>query len=572
MASQFDSRHYAERLAQLARIILAPDRAFFWQAAVFSVAISVLTLAVPLSVQILIGSVANIALLRPIVVLAVVLFTLLAMYGLLVGVQAHLMDVFERRLFARVTQEIVMRSIQARYAVVESINREELANRFFEIITIQRNMPALVINGSTIVLQTVVGFAVVSAYHPVFLIFNIGVLLLLYLVWKLWAGAAIRSKLASSYAKYQVAHWLEELARANAFFKSSRTIHFALSESERVISNYVTHHRRHFRYKFTQQIGFLALYAGASATLLGVGGWLVISNELTLGQLVAAELILASVFASMARISSLLEEFYELCAALYKLGDFFDLPLEPSSSEGESLAAGPADLRFTGVQTHLRDRLFEFDFEIPAGAKIMAVVDSHALQKCVTDLAMRHVEPERGAIVFGGHDFADLNIQALRDDIVVVENSGVLERSIEENLTLGDPGITRAAMRDLLAAVGLEEVINGLPDGLTTQLGAFGYPLSRSETIRLKIAAAVLARPKVLILTQIFDTLSAHHRRQILDYLTHDAALSLLNFTDRRDFDGYGAYWLLKADGHHVFDRIEDLIAFERTRENVPPA
>ena len=81
MASQFDSPHYAERLAQLARIILAPDRAFFWQAAVFSVAISVLTLAVPLSVQILIGTVANIALLRPIVVLAVVLFTLLAMYG-----------------------------------------------------------------------------------------------------------------------------------------------------------------------------------------------------------------------------------------------------------------------------------------------------------------------------------------------------------------------------------------------------------------------------------------------------------------------------------------------------------
>ena len=314
------------------------------------------------------------------------------------------------------------------------------------------------------------------------------------------------------------------------------------------------------------------MYASASAALLGVGGWLVISNELTLGQLVAAELILASVFASRARISSLLEEFYELCAALYKLGDFFDLPLEPSSSEGESLAAGPADLRFAGVQTHLRDRLFEFDFAISAGAKIMAVVDSHALQKCVTDLAMRHVEPERGAIVFGGRDFADLNIQALRDEIIVIENSGVLERSIEENLTLGDPGITRAAVRDLLAAVGLEEVINSLPDGLSTPLGAFGYPLSRSETIRLKIAAAVLARPKVLILTQIFDTLSAHHRRQILDYLTHDPTLSLLSFTDRRDFDGYGAYWLLKADGHHVFERIEDLIAFERTRENASPA
>lgn len=571
MASQFDPTGYSARLARLARIILAPDRAFFWQAVVFSVAISVLTLAVPLSVQILIGSVANIALLRPIVVLGVVLFALLALYGLLVGVQAHLMDVFERRLFARVTQEIALRSIHARYAEVESVNREELANRFFEIVTIQRNMPALVINGSAIILQAVVGFAVVSAYHPVFLIFNAGVLLLIYLVWKLWAGAAIRSKLAASYAKYQVAHWLEELARANAFFKSARTIRFALAQSERVIADYVTQHRRHFRHKFAQQIGFLALYAAASAALLGVGGWLVISNELTLGQLVAAELILSVVFVSVARISGLLEEFYELCAALYKLGDFFEFPLE-ASGRGEALPSGPADLRFEGVQTSLRDRHFQFDFELAAGAKVMAVVDSYALQKSLTDLLLRHIEPERGAIQFAGRNLADLNVQALRDDIVVIENSGVLERTVEENLGLGDPRVTRAAMRDALAAVGLEAVINSLPEGLGTRLGAFGYPLSRSETIRLKIAAALLVRPRILILTQIFDTLALHHRRQILEHLTRDSNLTLVNFTNRRDFAGYGTYLYLENRQHRVFDRLDELTAFEHARDRSAPA
>jgi len=242
---------------------------------VFSIGISVLTLAVPLSVQILISSVANTTLLRPVVVLAGILFGLLALYGLLVGLQAHLMDVFERRLFARITKEIALRSIHARYAAVESTNREELANRFFEIITIQRNMPTLVVTGSAIALQAIVSFAVVSAYHPVFLVFNAMVLLLVFLVWKLWAGPAIRSKLLSSKAKFEVASWLEELARANAFFKSGRTIRLALARSEEMIASYVAAHRRHFRLKFAQQLGFLALYATASASCSAsaAGSW-----------------------------------------------------------------------------------------------------------------------------------------------------------------------------------------------------------------------------------------------------------------------------------------------------------
>lgn len=571
MAASFDVSAYAARLATMTRLILAPDRAFFWQAVVFSVAISLLTLAVPLSVQILIGSVANIALLRPIVVLSVVLFALLALYGLLVAAQAHLMDVFERRLFARVTEELVLRSIHARYAEVESLNREELANRFFEIVTIQRNLPTLVINGSAMVLQAVVGFAVVSAYHPAFLVFNAGVLLLMYGVWKVWAGPAIRSKLASSYAKFQVAHWLEELARANAFFKARRAIDYAVARSEHLIADYVRAHRRHFRFKFAQQVGFLALYAAASAALLGLGGWLVISNALTLGQLVAAELILSAVFLSMARVSGLLEEFYELCAALYKLGDYFEFPLEQPVAR-TPLPAAPAGLGLRGAVTAHRSREFRFDFALAPGTKALVVVDSFSLQKGLLDLLLRHTEPARGTVLLGDANLADLDVHALRDAIVVVDNTGVLQCSLEENLALGDPAITRAAMRDMLEVVGLTPVLAALPEGLETPLGAYGYPLSRSETLRLKIAAALLGRPRVLVLTQVFDTLAHHHRRMILDHLLREPDVTLINFSNRRDVSGFDSYLYLEPDRHHEFRTMSGLQAFERSRENAGAA
>lgn len=551
------------------RIILAPDRAFFWQAIIFSIAISVLTLAVPLSVQVLIGSVANTAMSRPVVVLGFVLFGLLALYGLLVGIQAQLMDVFERRLFARITKDIALRSIHARYADMESMNREELANRFFEIITIQRNMPTLVVNGSAIALQAIVGFAVVSAYHPVFVVFNCVVLLLVYLIWKTWAGPAIHSKLIASKAKFDVASWLEELGRANAFFKSGRTVRLALQTSERMIANYVSAHRRHFRCKFAQQVGFLALYATASAALLGVGGWLVINNQLTLGQLVAAELILSAVFVSFARLPSLLEEYYETCAALYKLGDFFDIPLE-TPIDGAPLPTGPVGLRFDGAVTNHRDRDFRFELDITAGAKVMAVASSFSLQKGMLDLALRHVEPKRGAVLFGEHNIADLHLHQLRDGIVLVDNSGVLERSIADNLSLGDPAISRAAMRSMLEVVNLETVVNNLPDGLDTALGAFGFPLSRSETIRLKIAAALLARPQVLVLTQVFDSLAHHHRRAIVEHINRAEDLTFINFSNRRDIASYSEYLYIEPDRHHRFSVVSDLLAFERTLDSEP--
>ena len=568
MAAHSDLSDYSARLAAMLKIVLAPDRGFFWQAIIFSIAISVLTLAVPLSVQILIGTVANTATLRPVVVLGFVLFCLLALYGLLVGVQANLMDVFERRLFARVTKDIALRSIHARYADTESLNREELANRFFEIITIQRNVPTLVVNGSAIALQAIVGFSVVSAYHPMFLVFNCVVLLLIYLIWKIWAGPSIYSKLLSSKAKFNVASWLEEIGRANAFFKSGRAVRFALQTTEQRIADYVSAHRRHFRFKFAQQLCFLALYATASAALLSVGGWLVISNELTLGQLVAAELILSAVFISLARLPSLLEELFETCAALYKLGDFFDLPLE-SPIAGDALPGGSVALRFEGAVTSHRARQFHLDLEFPAGAKIMVVASSYSLQKGILDLVLRHLEPQRGAVLLGARNIADMNLHELRDGIVLIDNSGVLERTIEENLGLGDPAITRAAMRTMLEVVNLETAVNNLPDGIETPLGAFGYPLSRSETIRLKIAAALLARPQVLVITQVFDSLTHHHRRTVVDYIVQQADLTFINFSNRHDIAAYDEYLFVEPNQHHRFGTVGELLAHERNLERL---
>ena len=553
-----------EALARI-RSILGPERSYFYLAVLYGVAISLLTLAVPLCVQILVGTVANTAQLSQITVLASVLFVLLGLSGLLVGLQTHVMELFERRFFCRITSEIVMRNIYARYSFFEQVNREELVNRFFEIMTVQKNVPKLFVGGSALVLQTVVGFVVVSAYHPLLLVLNVVLALVIALVLRIWGPGAVRNVVSLSLSKYRMARRLEELARANAFFKGERSIRHALDVAEDASARYIDDHRSYFRFRFSQIVALLTIYSLASALLLGLGGWLVIQEELTLGQLVAAELILSVVFVGFSRSGEYLDLYYELCAAAEKLSVFYSIPLERETGR-LAIESRSADVRFDDVVCTERGHEYRMNFHISGGSSVLVATQSQSVQKLIIDLLQRHRDPDGGHVVVGGVDLADCRLHDLRDSVMAIESSGVLERSIAGYLSLGDPNVTRARMREALAALELSDVIDRLPDGLDTAIGPFGYPLSRTETLRLKLAGALLAEPRVLILTEVFDALSPQ-RRAIFDELRRLRELTVICFSNRRDLGVFDEYLYLAWSGSHSFDTLEAMSAFE---ESVP--
>ena len=550
----------------LLRILLGPERGFYWLAIIHGVAMSVLSLAVPLSVQILISSIANTALMRPLVVLGIILLALLTLYGMLYSLQTWVMDRFGRHFFARISEEIILRNLHARFAAVESVNREELANRFFEIVTVQKNLPNLMIGGSALLLQALVGFIVVSAYHPVFMIFNACILLAVWCIWMTWSRRSTESKIKQSKAKYVVARWIEEVARANDSFKSERSMAFAAKRSEMVIGEYLDAHRKYFGHKMGQLIACLVLYAIASSALLVVGGSLVISSSLALGQLVAAELILASIFVAIAQLPNYLDQWYELRASLEKLGEFYAIPLEAPVS-GERPTEGSMEITFRGVTVPYRNGSLRFDFSLPAGQQVMIACASHRYQKAIVDLLLRHVEPSAGSIMLGGQNLSDIHPHAVRDTIMVVDNAMTMECSIADNLTLGNTRFTRAELRAALSLVSLEDVVEQLPQGLDTILGPLGHPLSRGEVIRLKIAAAILAKPRVLLLTEVFDTLALWQRRTILAALYAQEGF-VLDFSTRRDIEDYDRYLLVNALGQRVFQSLPALVAAEQEPGN----
>lgn len=532
--------------------VLGPDASFVRLALLYGAAISLLTLATPISVQLLINSVANTALPAPLLTLAAILLALLLLSGLLSAFRVHLLAQFERRFYARLVGEITLRAVHAQNPFFIDSRRGDLFNRFFDMGLVQKALTSLLIGGFTIVLQSIVGLVVTSFYHPFFLAFNLVLVLVVLMIWRIWANASIASAVAKSHAKHTTAHWLGTVGNSNGVYKSSRHMTYAINRSEEVTARYVAAHRRHFRYTFSQTIALLLLYAFASAGLLAMGGWLILQGELSIGQLVAAELILSGVFYGIAQLGTYLEVFYDLSASLEELHLFWEVPQEaPVSAEAPLPPDGSIRLRDVRHGGH------HFDFAVAAGAQI-GVLAAPGVERCIASLLKRLEVPANGFVSVGGADLGTFDMYRLRSDVIVLDRPTIVEMSVREYLALSAPGRPEA-MIGALELVGLDRRIGGLDGGLDALLSGSGWPLSVGETMALKLAGAVLARPRVLMLSPLYDMLPPARLDRVMAAL-REHGTTVLQFTDRPDGLRRDSWLWIGTDHQHHAAQLDDVL------------
>lgn len=536
--------------------ILGPEKDFYILAVVYGAGISLMSLATPISVQMLINTVANTALAAPLVVLSGALFILLLVSGLLNALRIHLMEIFGRRFYARMVAEIALRAIYARNPFFVDEGRGPLFNRYFDIVIVQKMAPALLVGGFTLVLQAGVGFILVSFYHPLFLAFNAVIVALISAVWLFWGEASIRSAIDLSHQKHLTAAWIENLAASNGFFKSERHIEYALARTDAETRAYVEEHRRHFRHYFAQTVSFFVIYAGASAALLGLGGWLVIQGQLSLGQLVAAELVLSAAFYGVSQLGPYMAYFYDLCGALEELSRFFEVELEAPAAKS-AFACADSSLEFREVRGEARGAPVTLNFRIESGATVMAATSTHGLQRLVTTLVKRQTDPDGGMILVGGADIVEAEPHALHQQIVLLDRPIVVAMTIREFLQLAGDSVTSAQVLDAVAAVGLDAVVARFEKGLDTPINLSGWPLSITETMLLKLAAAILAEPRVLVLNQLYDLAPEDVMIRVLARLRADRSSTVIYFTRRRRDVGCDSFLYLDHHRQHVFSNFE---------------
>jgi ABC-type bacteriocin/lantibiotic exporter with double-glycine peptidase domain len=540
--------------------ILGPEAAFYRLAAIYGIGISLLSLATPISVQTLINTVANTGMTVSLVVLALALFGLLLLSALINALRVHLMDLFARRFYARMVADIALRSIYALNPFFRDRRMGALFNRYFDIVVVHKTLPQLLIGGFTVVLQAGVGFVLVSLYHPLFLVFNLVVVALIWLVWLIWGGRAIRSAIGVSHQKHATAAWLESLGDSNGFFKTERHIAEAVRRTNEATVGYLDQHARHFRHHFAQTICFLVLYAAASAALLGLGGWLVTQGQLSLGQLVAAELVLSVAFFGVSQLGAYLTYFYDLCAAVDELALFYEIEQEDPSGAVADLGKD-AGLTLVDATCDARGETITLNFSIPSGARAMGVAATLGVQRGLTGLLRRQARPRGGYLAVGGIDTANVPPHVVRQRVIVLDRPNFTEMTVREYLDLS--GDDDSAVRDLevLKAVGLERAIARLDGGLDAHISSTGWPLTIVESMQLKLAAAIIAKPRILVLNQLFDGVPDAVMKRSLDMLQRDSATTVLYFSGRQRELGFDSYLYLGTREQRVLSSFDALAA-----------
>jgi putative ABC transport system ATP-binding protein len=547
--------------------IVGPDVAYVRLGIVYTLAISLMSLATPISVQLLINSVAYIGLPAPLWTLSGVLLLLLLLVAALSALRVYLMAAFERRVFSRVVAEITIRAVHAQNPFFGDASRGDLFNRYFDLTVVQKAVPGLVIGAFTIVLQAMVGLTVTSFYHPFFLAFNVVLISAVIMVWVIWRRGAITGAVALSHAKHNAARWLESVGGSNGFYKSSRHLAFAMDRSEAMTAAYVGAHKRYFRSSFAQTLSYLLIYAFASAALLMLGGNLILRGELSIGQLVAAELILSGVFYGVSQLGYYLDTFYDLVASAEELSLLFSIPQEKPPAKG---AGAPSDGALRLMDVKVDDARFNFALE--AGEQLVIAAGAGAERRLALVLK-RHVHPERGLVSIGGADLESLDMYLLRSQVLVLDRPTIAEVTIREYLAMAASQVSAAQMLDALAMVGLQERIAQLPKGLDTQLAATGHPLSLGSMMALRLANALLVAPRLLVLGQLYDLLPSRTLATVLSLLKQRGTTTLL-FTGRPEDMALDGWFHLGLSEQRRFASLDELQAYlaQRGEANALPS
>ena len=486
--------------------LLRTEKRDIWYVVVYGALSSVLGLVVPLSSQAIVNSVALGVFNQQLIVLcSVVLVAMLFMAGLAV-LERYIIDLLQRRLFVRTAFDIVYRLPKIIRRSLVTTYAPELVNRFFDVMTVQKSIAKFLLDGINGLLVLLTGLILLGIYHPFFLVYDVVFILFVPVLVFLLGRGAIATAVTVSKRKYEAAAWIEDVARNQLGFKLTNAMEYAFDRIDDVGGRYVDAKHDHFLILARQIFGSYLFKAFATVGILLLGGLLVIEQQISLGQLVAAEIIIILILGALEKLLNQFDSYYDFIAALDKLSAIAAQPLEMVG--GRSLnPEGPLSVELQDVAITLGPRpvLKNVSFQIPAGGRVSLVGRSGSGKSTILNLVSGVYTPDRGMIVIDGRDQRELNVQELREYIgFVLPEDSILDGSVRDNILLGRE-LPQEQLDWALKLSRLQSELRDLPNGLDTLLPSGGESISYGMRRRILFARMIVHRPRLLLIDEAFD-------------------------------------------------------------------
>ncbi|WP_029489380.1 peptidase domain-containing ABC transporter [Ochrovirga pacifica] len=491
----------------------------------YAIISGLVNLSLPLGIQAIINYLQTGELTTSWLVLVVFVLVGIAINGKIQINQLRIVEDIQQDIFARSAFEFAYRIPRIKHLNFDNLHVPALVNRFFDVMTIQKGMPKILIDFSLACFQIIFGLILLTFYSSYFIILGISLFIIIYLIFKYTGPNGLKTSIKESKYKYSLVHWLEEIASNTKTFKIESHENLHLDKTDDINLKYLENRENHFKVLIQQFILFIGFKVWVAAGLLVLGSFLVFQQQMNIGQFVASEIIIILIINSVEKITLVVETIYDVLTALDKIGYVHDLGLdcqkgqaELDDRQGVKIEAKNLSFQYPDEDTFVFKNL---SFCIEPKSKVVLKGDSGSGKTTLLNILGRIYPAEKGELLYNNRESSFYNLESFYKKIsFTVPTTTLFEGTIEENITLNKK-IDPANLAEILEVLRLTDFINQLPYGIQTNVDSKGRKLSRSVIQKIILSRALIGNPSLLLLEDPLRFIDKDEKKAIIDYIMH---------------------------------------------------
>ncbi len=462
----------------------------------------VIQLSLPLGIQAILGFVLGATMVTSVYLLIFIIIVAVLIVGYLQINQMKIIEKIQQKIFVRYAFSFAETIPKLDLKDIDHYYLPEKINRFFDVLNVQKGISKLLLDIPSATIQIIFGLLILSFYHPYFIVFSSILLLVIFIIFKVTSRKGIETSIEESNFKYKVVSWLEEMGRVIKSFKYSQGTNLNLIKTDEKLLKYLNARTNHFQILLLQFKSLVFFKVCVTALMLVLGSYLLFNQLITVGQFVAAEIIILTTISSMEKLISSLENVYDVITGLVKLDSVLDNPIEKE----ESLKLESNDLVIT-----LDKMSFSYDDNQEIFNSISATIPANSIT-CISGkensgkstflkLLTGSYLHFKGSIAFNDIPLQNYSLQNLRTKMgIFLYEQDLFEGSLYENIVLGRTEINIERIVDLSKKLGFEDFIKFFPYYFDTSLDPLGQKLPSSLIRKILLLRALINTPQLLIL------------------------------------------------------------------------
>ncbi len=504
--------------------LLSVDKRDVKQIFFYAVFSGLVGLSLPLGIQAIINLIQGAQVSTSWIVLVSIVTLGVAFNGVLQLMQIRITENIQQKIFTRSSFEFAYRFPKMKLSELRDGYPPELANRFFDTINVQKNLAKLLVEYPTAVLQIVFGLLLLSFYHPFFIAYSVIMVLLVYLLFRFTGKRGLDTSIKESKSKYRTAHWLQEVARSMVSFKLAGYTSHAVDKNDVYTKEYLKYRESHFDVIILQGIQLIVFKILVTAGLLVIGGLLVLSQQMNIGQFVAAELIILIIISAVEKLISGLESVYDMLTSVEKLGEVADKELEHQKGskpfkENTGFTISLENVNYT-VPDRSKPILKNINLTISQNSRTLITGANGGGKTTLLKLLTGILEPSKGIIHINDTDIRAVDLTYYRAHLghSFAEESP-FQGTLRDNLTFGNKAISDDRIFEVFELLGLTTFVRKQEQGLETILYPEGKQLNDTVIRKIILARSILKQPKLLVLKDPLEQFNTEESAKIMEYL-----------------------------------------------------